>query len=107
MLFLAVSALPAAAVAALPAAAVAALPAAAVSALPAAVLSSAERRVGLSIASKLDGFMRDDSIRRPGLPPVYNRNLDFELILDSSGSIGASDFRKAKDASKVRFLAQI
>ena len=78
-----------------------------------AALSSEEKRVGDSIANKLDSLMggggggggssimgaRGVAFKKSG---GSRRFLDFLLLLDSSGSIGLSEFNKAKDASKVR-----
>ena len=51
-------------------------------------LSTSERKTGDSIAKKLGGFLRR----------CY---MDLQLVLDSSGSIGSTSFKKGKDANKV------
>ena len=51
-------------------------------------LSTSERKTGDSIAKKLGGFLRR----------CY---MDLQLVLDSSGSIGTTSFKKGKDANKV------
>lgn len=53
------------------------------------------------MSDKLDSFMRDKSVTDPEVVPVYNQNLDFLFVLDSSGSIGACEFLAAINASKT------
>ena len=72
-------------------------------------LTQTEKNVGLSITSKLDslinpggsaaGFSDVAGQSRAGFrAPTY---LDMMLVLDSSGSIGNSEFREAKEATTV------
>ena len=71
-------------------------------------LTSAERQAGQAIASKLENILKDDSrpvmmSDHPGLEPSYPyyHDIDCQFILDSSGSIGYSEFIKGKEATKV------
>ena len=63
-------------------------------------LSAAEKSVGRNIISKLDRILIDPTDHRPG-PPRCLHHMDLQLILDSSGSIGSSEFSKGKRAIRV------
>lgn len=63
-------------------------------------LSRAEMRIGNSIISKLDGILKDPTDTRPGKKRCLN-HMDLELIIDSSGSIGRSEFNKGIRAMKT------
>ena len=65
-------------------------------------LSSAEMRIGNSIVSKLDSILKDPTDHRPGKKRCLN-HMDLQLIIDSSGSIGRSEFSRGKRAMKVSF----
>ena len=62
--------------------------------------------MGISIASKLDSLTSSARYRSGSgggtgggeMEPTY---LDMMLVLDSSGSIGSSEFREAKEATTV------
>ena len=69
-------------------------------------LSSAEMRIGNSIVSKLDGILKDPTDHRPGKKRCLN-HIDLQLIVDSSGSIGRTQFNNAKRAMKVRILVLV
>ena len=66
-------------------------------------LSSAETKIGNSIVSKLDSILKDPTDHRPGKKRCLN-HMDLQLIVDSSGSIGRTQFNNVKRAMKVRIL---
>ena len=62
-------------------------------------LTESERRTARKIVRTLDYLMSPS--RTKGQLWVCRHFIDLQIILDSSGSVGAEDFKDAKDATKV------
>ena len=68
----------------------------------ASAITQSEKNVGLSITNKIDSLLsRPGYSGRLGGGQTY---LDMMLVLDSSGSIGTSEFREAKHATTVHCI---
>lgn len=67
-------------------------------------LTTAEKNVGLSIASTLDNLLTPTSSFKSMSSSgarLESRSLDFMLLLDTSGSINLNDFNEGKEATEV------